>query len=369
MAELRERKPAPKQAVSSPKDGYEKSKDKPYDGPDLQPNIFVMIAMIAAFFAALGGLVYYKVDNRDHGPFAAWVNTNVPVIDRALNRPLKLKPSTPLFGASAQSTSDVLKLTEEDLKAYDGTDPDKPIYLGINGIIFDVSASPAFYGPGGHYNHFVGKDATRAWVTECWDEPEQFTWRMDDVEIMFKPKWLDEQLENIGRGVYEDGLDEIGGMPQGMVSEMAKKAMDRFGSVTDGEKAKRRKEDQEVALAKTKETLEHWVKFFSGNAKYKQVGEVIRDESRPAPPKPCAEAMKKRPMNSGKLEALTGTGNIGNMFGGGGAAGAGAGAGAGDGKPKGGDMPDSVKEMLAERAKKAQEAEKGEDADAAHDEL
>lgn len=355
MAELRERKPAPKQAEVSRKVEFEKSKEKPHQEIDLQPNVFVMIGMIAAFFAALGGLVYYKVDNREHGPFAAWVNSNYPIIDRALNRPLG--QSKPYFGAAAQSTADVLKLTEEELKAYDGTDPEKPIYLGINGIIFDVSASPAFYGPGGHYNHFVGQDATRAWVTECWDEPEQFTWRMDDVEVMFKPKWLDEQLENVGRGIYEDGLDDIGGLPEGMVTEMAKKAMDRFGSVTDKEKAKRRKEDKEVSLAKTKETLDHWVKFFSDNPKYKQVGEVIRDESRPAPPKPCAEAMKKRPMNGGKLEAMTG--NIGTMFGGGGGGGAGApmgGAGGPPSDPKAkGEMPESVKKMLADKAKAAKE--------------
>ena len=44
-----------------------------------------------------------------------------------------------------------LKLTEEELKQYDGTNPDEPIYLAIDGTIYDVSASPAFYGPGGHY--------------------------------------------------------------------------------------------------------------------------------------------------------------------------------------------------------------------------
>ncbi|CZT15270.1 uncharacterized protein RCC_01134 [Ramularia collo-cygni] len=357
MAELRERKPAPKQAQAPLRDEHEKSKSKPYEEPDLQPNVFVMIGMIAAFFAALGGLVYYKIDNREHGPFANWVNTNYPIIDRALNR--QIGTSKPYFGASAQSTADVvLKLTEEELKAYDGTDPEKPIYLGINGIIFDVSASPAFYGPGGHYNHFVGQDATRAWVTECWDEPEQFTWRMDDVEVMFKPKWLDEQLENVGRGIYEDGLEDIGGMPEGMVTEMAKKAMERFGTVTDKEKAKRRKQDKEVALAKTKETLDHWVKFFSDNPKYKQVGEVIRDDSRPAPPKPCAAAMKKRPMNGGKLDAMTG--NIGgNMFGAGGAAAGGpVGGPPSDAKAKG-EMPESVKKMLADKAKDAKKKAEG----------
>jgi hypothetical protein len=52
---------------------------------------------------------------------------------------------------SANRTTSGIQLTEKELKEYDGTDAEKPIYLAINGTIFDVSASPAFYGPGGHY--------------------------------------------------------------------------------------------------------------------------------------------------------------------------------------------------------------------------
>jgi predicted heme/steroid binding protein len=304
MAELRERKCAPKKAEAPQIDECKRQKTKANRGPSLQPSLFLAIAMIAALVL--------------------------------------------VFGASAQSTTDALKLTEEELKAYDGTDPNKPIYLGIDGLIFDVSSSPAFYGPGGHYHHFVGKDATRAWVTECWDEPEQFTWRMDDVEVMFTPKWLDEQIENVGRGKVEDKEEELQGMQGGQVGEMAKKVMEKFGTVTDKEKAKRRKEDAKVAKAKVKETLDHWKKFFQGSGKYKQVGEVIRDESRPAPPKPCAEAMKKRPLNGGRLEALAG--QMGDLFGGGGAE-----------KPKSkGEMPDFVKQKLKEKEKEKEAGGKDE---------
>lgn len=164
---------------------------------------------------------------------------------------------------------------------------------------------------------------------------------MDDVEVMFTPKWLDEQIENVGRGMVEDGDEELQGMQGGQVGEMAKKVMEKFGTVTDKEKAKRRKEDAKVAKAKVKETLDHWKKFFQGSAKYMQVGEVIRDESCPAPPKPCAEAMKKRPLNGGKLEALAG--QMRGLFGGGGAD-----------KSKGkGEMPDFVKQKLKEKEKDA----------------
>jgi hypothetical protein len=52
---------------------------------------------------------------------------------------------------SVAAADNQLLIAEADLKQYDGTDPTEPIYLAINGTIFDVSASPSFYGPGGHY--------------------------------------------------------------------------------------------------------------------------------------------------------------------------------------------------------------------------
>ncbi|KAF7191539.1 Membrane steroid-binding protein 2 [Pseudocercospora fuligena] len=139
----------------------DKSKTKrsaPSSDVDLEPNFFVVAGMFLAFTLIVGSIFYYKVDNRSPpGAFASWVNEKYPWIDTSLNRP---RSSVPVFGAQAQEVTGKLSLTEEELKAYDGTDSEKPIYLGINGTIFDVSASPAFYGPGGHYNHFVGKDAT-----------------------------------------------------------------------------------------------------------------------------------------------------------------------------------------------------------------
>lgn len=52
--------------------------------------------------------------------------------------------------------------TKEELSVYDGKNPDLPIYVAIKGIVFDVSESKKAYGPGGSYNKFTGKDASRA---------------------------------------------------------------------------------------------------------------------------------------------------------------------------------------------------------------
>ncbi|RKP03952.1 hypothetical protein CXG81DRAFT_113, partial [Caulochytrium protostelioides] len=60
-----------------------------------------------------------------------------------------------------------LVLTPEQLAQYDGTDPAKPIYLAVGGAVYDVTEGRRFYGPGGAYAFFAGRDATRAYITGC----------------------------------------------------------------------------------------------------------------------------------------------------------------------------------------------------------
>ncbi|XP_021746329.1 probable steroid-binding protein 3 [Chenopodium quinoa] len=55
-----------------------------------------------------------------------------------------------------------MEFTLQQLKQYDGTDPSKPVYVAIKGRVFDVSTGKNFYGPGGAYAMFAGKDASRA---------------------------------------------------------------------------------------------------------------------------------------------------------------------------------------------------------------
>lgn len=207
-----------------------------------------------------------------------------------------------------------LTLSEAELRPYDGTDPVKSIYLAINGTIYDVSASPSFYGPGGNYHHFTGRDASRAWVTECWDAEDQLTWRMDDVEKMFLPKYMDEELEKVSEGGVMD-LNLGGVIGSEMISALAEKALERLGRVTDEEKAKRREEDAEEARQKVHETLAKWVGFFANNAKYQVVRTVVLDEdATPAPPAICEKAMQRRPIKGGKLDALMNVADMGKKI-------------------------------------------------------
>ncbi|KAJ6818733.1 putative steroid-binding protein 3 [Iris pallida] len=60
-------------------------------------------------------------------------------------------------------------VTLEELKAFDGSDPGKPLLMAIKGNIFDVSVSRMFYGPGGPYALFAGRDASRALALMSFD--------------------------------------------------------------------------------------------------------------------------------------------------------------------------------------------------------
>ncbi|XP_059060018.1 membrane-associated progesterone receptor component 1-like [Achroia grisella] len=113
-------------------------------------------------------------------------------------------------------------LTVAELKQYDGTAPDGRVLLAVNTIIFDVTKGKRFYGPGGPYAAFAGKDATRGLATgqvassdKDWDDvsdlsadevasakewEEQFREKYDIVGRLLKPgeqpKNYDEETED-----------------------------------------------------------------------------------------------------------------------------------------------------------------------------
>ncbi|KAF4126336.1 Cytochrome b5-like Heme/Steroid binding domain, partial [Geosmithia morbida] len=153
-------------------------------------------------------------------------------------------------------------MSPEELAGFDGRDPDKPVYLAINGTIYDVSARRQIYGPGGGYGFFSGKDASRAFVTGCF--AEDLTPDMRGVEDMFLP-------------VDDPDVDSYW---------------------TAEEMEEMRAAELEAARAKAHDALKHWVGFFAGNAKYKRVGYVVREEGwleKEPRRELCAQALKSRP--------------------------------------------------------------------------
>ncbi|KAI8472498.1 MAG: membrane steroid-binding protein 1 [Monoraphidium minutum] len=55
-----------------------------------------------------------------------------------------------------------LRLTAEQLAAHDGNDASKPLYVSVRGKVYDMTAGRSFYGPGGPYAIFAGKECARA---------------------------------------------------------------------------------------------------------------------------------------------------------------------------------------------------------------
>ncbi|TIC21115.1 cytochrome b5 [Wallemia mellicola] len=81
------------------------------------------------------------------------------------------------------------KFTPEELANYDGTHGDE-IYLAVDGLVFDVSANKRIYGPGGMYHAATGKDAARAFVTNCFKDQATYDTRgLDEKELSQIKSW------------------------------------------------------------------------------------------------------------------------------------------------------------------------------------
>ncbi|KAI1388702.1 cytochrome b5 [Hypoxylon trugodes] len=134
-------------------------------------------------------------------------------------------------------------LTPTELSQYDGTDESKPIYLAINGSIYDVSSNRRTYGPGGSYRFFAGADAARSYVSGCFAEDR--TPDLRGLEDMFLP--LD-----------DPSIDSL--YPAAELAALKKKEL-------------------EEAQEKVHEALLHWVRFFENSPKYPKIGYVKREKN------------------------------------------------------------------------------------------
>ncbi|KAI8671024.1 Cytochrome b5 heme-binding domain-containing protein [Fusarium keratoplasticum] len=133
-------------------------------------------------------------------------------------------------------------LTLDELKLYDGTDPDRPLLLAINGTIYDVSNGRRMYGPGGSYHYFAATDAARGFVTGCFAEDR--TADLRGMEEAFLP--------------LDDPETDAHWTPEELAAL----------------------KEKELAEAKehAHKALLHWVNFFANSKKYSKYGYVSRED-------------------------------------------------------------------------------------------
>ncbi|KAF1980300.1 cytochrome b5 [Bimuria novae-zelandiae CBS 107.79] len=182
-----------------------------------------------------------------------------------------------------------VSLTDDELLAYDGTDPDKPIYLALNGTIYDVSISPATYGPGGSYHFFAGRDAARAFLTGCFDVDAVPDLR--GVEQMYMP------LEPWEKPLAADASDA----EKAKHAALEKRAREKRKAMTKGDLKNRSAQELRKARQSVRDGLEHWHQLFRGDKgkAYRKVGEVKREEGwlQKLPKRTlCEQAEKGRPV-------------------------------------------------------------------------
>ncbi|KAH0610472.1 uncharacterized protein H6S33_011999 [Morchella sextelata] len=165
-----------------------------------------------------------------------------------------------------------LNLTDAELARYDGKDPKLPIYVAVNGSVFDVTANPATYGPGGGYHFFSGRDAARAFVSGCFRE--DLTWDMRGLEEMYiKGAELETDLAEKA----EIERLEAGGSMAGRARYLT-----------------RRREKRRVdAWEKVVKSIAHWDQFFRNHDKYFYVGIVTHPDISGEPIRELCQKQKK----------------------------------------------------------------------------
>ncbi|KAJ2594946.1 Dihydrodipicolinate synthase [Coemansia sp. RSA 1721] len=87
--------------------------------------------------------------------------------------------------------------TPRELAAFDGKDEGTALYIAVKGVVYDVSKSRGFYGPGGAYANFSGRDASRGLAVSSFgtevlkdlDEPVDTLDDLDQTEVDSLDEW------------------------------------------------------------------------------------------------------------------------------------------------------------------------------------
>ena len=77
MSNLRQRKPVTSDARNQTLQHHEEESPKEQKAPDLSPDLRVVISFLLGLMTIITTYYYYRVDLRNRGPFAAFVNDKI----------------------------------------------------------------------------------------------------------------------------------------------------------------------------------------------------------------------------------------------------------------------------------------------------
>ena len=81
----------------------------------------------------------------------------------------QIRPKAPLPMPKPEPAILFRTFTPRTLLPFNGQN-NAPVYLAVRGRVFDVTSGRQFYGPGGPYSNFAGRDASRGLAFGSFDE-------------------------------------------------------------------------------------------------------------------------------------------------------------------------------------------------------
>jgi predicted heme/steroid binding protein len=125
--------------------------------------------IVSLFFAAVAILAYFSPDHLcDYFIHIPWLNSLCPYVnDESPFKPKTWGKSNPYKKNTNTPTIDLTTLphmTLDELKLHNGENEGYPLYLAINGVVFNVDTTEGnrFYSKSQSYHVFAGGDYTRA---------------------------------------------------------------------------------------------------------------------------------------------------------------------------------------------------------------
>jgi len=122
-------------------------------------------AIYSAKFTPLGHVHSLFLTIEKYSPFMEVFESDEELIER-----LKATQAKMMAKEEVDIKQGVKVFTKEELAKYDGSPGSPGLYLALTGQVFDVSKGKEYYGPGGGYGFFSGRDASRAFVTGDFEE-------------------------------------------------------------------------------------------------------------------------------------------------------------------------------------------------------